>query len=253
MHYFVGWDVGGWHCDKNPRSRDALAVLRLSSDCLELVGDVFRGNIREDINRCNELASIVNARCNTSISTRDEVTIAIDTPLGLPDAVNGLARDEFLTNGVPVAVFDNPYLYRWTERWLAHNGCPPLSAVKDMIGSQTTKGMHLLRKLGLRAVECGVWQSGRVTAIEAYPAPCSGSRRIARLFADLNLSLRTQDRSDAVCCALIAYLFATDRQDLIAPTNKPSSSEGWIWIPSDAISQNERVEIREDDSPRIAR
>ena len=24
---FIGWDVGGWNCDKNPASRDALVVL----------------------------------------------------------------------------------------------------------------------------------------------------------------------------------------------------------------------------------
>jgi hypothetical protein len=24
---FMGWDVGGWNCDRNPASRDALVVL----------------------------------------------------------------------------------------------------------------------------------------------------------------------------------------------------------------------------------
>jgi hypothetical protein len=25
--FFIGWDVGGWNCDKNRESRDALVIL----------------------------------------------------------------------------------------------------------------------------------------------------------------------------------------------------------------------------------
>lgn len=25
--YFVGWDVGGWNCDNNSESRDAIVIL----------------------------------------------------------------------------------------------------------------------------------------------------------------------------------------------------------------------------------
>ena len=25
--FFIGWDVGGWNCDKNGKSRDAIVVL----------------------------------------------------------------------------------------------------------------------------------------------------------------------------------------------------------------------------------
>lgn len=28
---FMGWDVGGWNCDRNPASRDALAFWMLSA------------------------------------------------------------------------------------------------------------------------------------------------------------------------------------------------------------------------------
>ena len=27
--HFLGWDVGGWNCDKNGKSRDATAVARV--------------------------------------------------------------------------------------------------------------------------------------------------------------------------------------------------------------------------------
>ena len=33
---FIGWDVGGWNCDKNPTSRDALVVLHAAG--MSMVG-----------------------------------------------------------------------------------------------------------------------------------------------------------------------------------------------------------------------
>ena len=81
MHYFIGWDVGGWNCDKNPKSRDALAVLGLKDGVLTQFGEVYRGNIRGEINRKTTLAHIVNAYCKSEIAHDDSITLAIDTPL----------------------------------------------------------------------------------------------------------------------------------------------------------------------------
>lgn len=33
--FFIGWDVGGWNCDKNGTSRDAIVIL---DDTLAIVG-----------------------------------------------------------------------------------------------------------------------------------------------------------------------------------------------------------------------
>ena len=46
--FFIGWDVGGWNCDNNSNSRDAIVIL---DDDLTLVGKPWRGNLRESI-RC---------------------------------------------------------------------------------------------------------------------------------------------------------------------------------------------------------
>lgn len=243
MHYFVGWDVGGWNCERNRASRDALAVLVREQDGLRLSGQVFRGNIRRDINEHSELAPIVNARCKTKIGPEDHITIAIDTPLGLPVALAALVRGEVLPSVVSDSYSQNPYLYRQTERWLFSKGFPPLSAIKDMIGSQATKGMHLVRKLGLQTSDdrCGVWSNGNVTAIETYPTPCKGPRCSAvRLFSELRHEglLNHDDKIDAVYCALIAYLFAQKPDDLIGPVDNPPTSEGWIWLPADAVTSN---------------
>src|SRR5271165_5881069 len=213
MHYFVGWDVGGWNCEKNPGSRDALAVLGQDGEVLRVCGQVFRGNLRRDINEHSDLADIVNARCKTGICPDDHITIAIDTPLGLPIAIEALLRGEGLPSEVPDSYSENPYLYRQTERWLFSKNFPPLSAIKDMIGSQATKGMHLIRKLGLKpsSDRCGVWSNGKVTAIETYPTPCKGPLcSTVKLFSSLQQPglLNQDDKIDAVYCALIAYLFA---------------------------------------------
>ena len=43
---FIGWDVGGWNCDKNGKSRDAVVIL---DDTLTIVGQPWRGNLRNCI------------------------------------------------------------------------------------------------------------------------------------------------------------------------------------------------------------
>lgn len=235
MNYFIGWDVGGWNCDKNPNSRDAIVVLKEEEGKLETQETKFRGNIRAAINDCSTLFDILNKVCETKIEPNDKLTIAIDTPLGFPQAVGDLLSNKFVTNAISDDYSENPYLYRKTELWLFQKGFAPLSAIKDMIGSQATKGMHLLRKLGLVAKECGVWTAGNVTAIESYPSPCTRSQQLARTFASLKGPFVTQDRVDAVYCGLVAWLFATRKVDLIPPDDNPPLSEGWIWVPRDVI------------------
>ncbi len=240
MHYFVGWDVGGWNCKKNPKSRDALAVLHVKEGALALCGSVYRGNIREGINSHGSLAPLVNGYCKTEIAAQDSITLAIDTPLGMPQAVYALLTGGTLPASLSADYSENPYLYRQTEFWLFQKGFSPLSAIKDMIGSQSTKGMHLISKLGLTTPkgECGIWSAGGVTAIETYPTPSMTSARVKTLYAGLNLPpLTHEDRIHAVFCALVAYLFATDRSSLPAPEAGTPKSEGWIWIPADAVAK----------------
>lgn len=246
MKYYIGWDVGGWNCSKKSESQDAVAVLTDVESKLALNGTVFRGQIRAEINGYTTLHEIVNKVCGTRIEGDDEITIAIDTPLGLPLSVQSLVTGDDIPTCVPEDFTRNPYLYRCTEQWLFTQNFPPLSAVKDMIGSQATKGMHLLRKLKLVATECGVWRSVNVTAIECYPTTCkrsendgyisAGSSVAQSLFASIAGAgnLARVDQTDAVFCALIAYLFATDRTKLYPPQNAPPITEGWIWIPRDA-------------------
>ena len=47
---YIGWDVGGWNCDKNKSSRDALVVLDANRT---LLGQPWRGNLCAAINQAN--------------------------------------------------------------------------------------------------------------------------------------------------------------------------------------------------------
>jgi hypothetical protein len=183
------------------------------------------------------LHELVNTCCETKIAVDDHITMAIDTPLGLPTAVSNLMKNEYYQNDVADENEKNPYLFRQTEQWLFENHFTPLSAITHMIGSQATKGMHLIRKLGLKSEECGIWSSDKITAIETYPSPCSGSNELSKLFTSLNQIIENTDKFDAVYCGLVAYLFATKRESLVSPVNNPSLLEGWIWIPADVIEK----------------
>lgn len=242
--YFVGWDVGGWNCDNNRNSRDAICVLHDPSQ-VAIIGRVRRGNIRDYINRHTTIQGLVNEFCGTSIGDHDEVYLAIDTPLGFSNALRNLLSSRSIVEEVPQSYNENPYLYRQTEDWLFKRGFSPLSSIKDMIGSQSTKGIHLLAQIGAKTGpdRVGIWDNETTTAIEVYPTTCKSSTLMASLRAKLKLDeLRHDDHFDAVYCALTAYLFATNKDQLVGPLEDIDFEEGWIWVPADAIKPEEQTE-----------
>lgn len=234
--YFIGWDVGGWNCDNNGHSRDAIVML---DDHRQIMGVPWRGNLRVAINEAKDTFEWVQnlfRLCEVEAPPSGcSVTVGIDTPLGFSAGFL-----ELIGELTPAASIDqsneNPYLFRETERFLFRHGFTPLSAVKDMIGSQATKGMHVLAKFAPENPECGVWKGcGVLTAIEAYPSPCKHSAIITSLREDYP-PLNHNDKEDALTCALIAYLFARQRDQLQEATDKAPIREGWIWIPKDILN-----------------
>jgi hypothetical protein len=232
--FFIGWDVGGWNCDRNKKSRDAIVIL---DSRLSPIGKPWRGNLRTVINESSDTQTFLQklfTLCASQYPGPTQVTLAIDTPLGFSEQfvalVTGYRHTEPLEHSG-----NNPYLFRRTERYLFERGLRPLSAVKDMIGSQATKGMHVLAKFAPRTECCGIWSDGQLlTAIEAYPAACKSSRllrELAKRFAPLG----HEDKDDALTCALMAYLFGEKREVLLAPDQNVPLSEGWIWLPNDAV------------------
>lgn len=202
--FFIGWDVGGWNCEKNRDSRDAIVII---DPKLTIIGIPWRGNLRSYINEASSTKEFIRklfSLCSDNLPTNiGHVTLAIDTPLGF-----SIEFVELLTNLRFVEFIGsyntNPYLYRQTELFLFKLGLSPLSAIKDMIGSQATKGIHVLAKFAPTMKRCGVWSDGeRLVAIEAYPAACKNSWLIDTLRQKVaNHPIENQDKMDALTCAL---------------------------------------------------
>jgi hypothetical protein len=239
--FAIGWDVGGWNCDRNPRSRDAIVILNPD---LQITGTPWRGNLRALINEAQTGRDWINglfALCEAAQPSADRhVFLAIDTPLAFSQAFIDLTTH---CRPVPEPLDTsqtNPYLFRHTEQLLFAHGLRPLSAVKDLIGSQATKGMHVLAKFAPQPAGCGVWTDGvSLSAFEAYPAACKGSETIARMRAGYP-AVGNQDKEDALTCALLAALLASDQEQLWGPTVETPISEGWIWVPEDVISSEQK-------------
>jgi hypothetical protein len=232
----MGWDVGGWNCDKNGKSRDAIVILDAE---LKLVGKPWRDNLRTEINAAADGSDWINrlfCLCKAVPPSHSRITLAIDTPLGFPDVFTRLVTRLDHAGEIESSA-KNPYLFRYTERYLFDHGLKPLSAIKDMIGSQATKGMHVLAKCAPNIQRCGVWTDGAdLTAIEAYPSACKGSATVKSLRERFGL-LGHGDLDDALTCALLAYLFAVRPDTLASPPESASASEGWIWVPQDSLSK----------------
>jgi len=140
----------------------------------------------------------------------------------------------------------NPYTRRETEIDLVKRGYQPLSAVRDMLGSQSTKGIHFLRAAELRLSSRGVWTSQQdglsITAIETYPAVArkhaAVSARCAQILAQPPLNPPEnaggkvhKDVEDALICALVAHFFS-DLSSGIEPVPPAAAElEGWIILP----------------------
>lgn len=235
---FIGWDVGGWNCDKNPNSRDALVVLDGTGAG---IGQPWRGNLRETLNTATTAADFLAAiltLCKMPVPTSPGAIIAIDAPLGFPAAFAQL-----ITGGAALTQIGqsaaNPYLYRATERRLVAEGVTPLSAVKDMIGSPSTKAMHAVARY-TRPIAPGVWSDGtHLILIETYPALCRSRAR--GLFNKLATATTTReiDILDAEICAQIAMAFVQRPDWLEPPPPDLPTLEGWIWAPLPKSFRNE--------------
>ena len=234
---FIGWDVGGWNCDKNSgwncdkntRSQDALVVLDYSGS---EIGKPWRKNLRRTINDSSTPREFLSAVLNLCSLTRDDeivhATIAIDAPLAFPRGFVRLIERGKPLDRVGNKSAENQYLFRFTERRLASAGIiHPLSPIKDMIGSQATKAMHLISRLNLQRIKPGVWSDNDcLTAIETNPSLCR-----VRLKQTSNMNGAEGDIADARMCAQIARDYQLRPNSLESPPQNAPEAEGWIWAP----------------------
>lgn len=242
MRLFVGWDVGGWHCDRNRESRDALVVLTLGADGQPTqMGKAWRGSLRPILMRHHgfDLVRAMLRHCDVNFDGAEVIMIAIDAPLGWPRAMLELANGGGPT-GVSDRDFENPYTRRETELDLIRQGFAPLSNVRDMIGSQSTKAMHFLRAAGLAPQSRARWGACCVTAIETYPAVAMKNADCAARHGQLMDALLSRqlipkpalpDVRDALACAVVAYSASQHPESVAEPPAGYPPLEGWIIVP----------------------
>ncbi|MGN7099909.1 hypothetical protein [Brevundimonas diminuta] len=245
MRLFVGWDVGGWHCDRNRESRDALVVLTLGRDGQPtLAGRAWRGSLRSTLtsHKGFDLVRAMLRHCDVSLEGAEAIMIAIDAPLGWPRAMLDLANGGDLTN-VSDRDFENPYTRRQTELDLIRQGFAPLSNVRDMIGSQSTKAIHFLRAADLAPQPRARWCAGSVTTIETYPAVALKNAGCSARHGQLMDTLLSRqsitkpalpDVRDALACAVVAYSASEHPETVVEPPVGYPPLEGWIIVPGSA-------------------
>ena len=218
--YYVGWDVGAWHCDKNTNSRDAIAVLDENGKEVNIKRKVVRCELNE-----TSIFSFLNKYFGDSnlFKKEDFFIFAIDAVFCLPIGVQ-----EIPIHSAPEDYKSNPFLFRLTEQFVKEKtGNQCRSMIQDKIGSQATKIMFFLKHFSFKQKEIGVWKTddNKATAIEVYP----------KLASNYDPNKKT-DKYDAVKCCEIAEKFANERNAFFAPEDclkimrDTIKKEGWIWF-----------------------
>lgn len=265
MNYFIGWDVGGWNCEFNPNSRDALVILDQDQN---LVGTPWRGNLRKTINASSSSEEFILSLfelCGLTldIQSAEKVVLSIDTPLGFSQSLLDLLIHKQFIDQVEDSA-SNAYLYRYTERFLFGYGLKPLSPIKDMIGSQATKGMHALAKFAPKIIKPGVWSDeNKLLAIEAYPSACKSSEIIKELLKPFVIAvthkteldvcenhyadeLNQSDKLDALVCALVGWLNFNKPELVVQPDGYFRQEEGWIFVPVDGLTESYNLLVNDN-------
>ena len=240
---FLGWDVGAWNCDQNRKSRDALCAIEVRESGPVVVGRPWRGNVRDLlVAEGDALIAALMKLLEVAIDDRHHLTIAIDTPLGWPTRMLDLVRNGSIVVEVPPEADENPYLFRKQDLALFTQKHRPLSMVRDMIGSQSTKGIHFLQRARLKPT-AGVWSRDSTVALETYPAAAVKDAEVKQLTDDVFGRLPGREKQnaawladvrDAVTCALVASLHRNRLDRLAPPGADADPGEGWIWLPAPA-------------------
>jgi len=230
--YYIGWDVGAWSCSEKSKSCDAVVIL---DETKNLVGR-HRGSIKQTINSSENTKYFLTdlfRLCNLDYNEQ-YVILAIDTPLGYSETFLNLISFNSPSNEKFDKYSDNSYLFRRTEQHVFSKQITnasgkfirPLSSVNDRIGSQSTKGIHVISKFARNIIDTGVWSdSDKLTVIETYPS-INREIKVPRTLNEEHVDIK-----DAYICAEIAYAFKNDKSEsgLVKPTKEIPEREGWIW------------------------
>lgn len=136
--------------------------------------------------------------------------MAIDASLGLPQNAVTIANLGDTATPAPAVIeqedlsrtTNNPMIYRYTEQWIDENvfdnkGNPPLSAIQNQIGSQATKALYALKRMGFTWNTEYIWSTENIKAIETYPTACK--KIIGKKVEQLAKQLHTLIKNENIC------------------------------------------------------
>jgi len=224
---FIGWDVGGWHGQKN-----SLAVIDIKGQLVEGFPTTI-DNIRDEeafIEMINHFPKFV---------------LGIDSPLRFPKAFKDLLNDSFKGSiDENCKMINNPLAYRYTDKKI-HQVFKkhPLSASFDKLGNPATVAMYYINKFK-EQLECSILpfdtKSENRNVIEVYPAILESDvffkqKEILKSYNKMMAKVKTSDEReitsderDAIKAAFIALAVYKNGFKTYADAGK-DLSEGWIY------------------------
>ena len=217
---FIGWDVGGWHGQKN-----SLAVIDINGQLVEGFPITIE-NIRDEeafIKMINHFPKFV---------------LGIDSPLRFPKAFKDLLNDSL--KGLikqDYKMIQNPLAYRYTDKKI-HQVFEkhPLSASFDKLGNPATVAMYYINKFK-EQLECSILpfdtKSENRNVIEVYPAILDPDvffkhGKIFECYEEMKAKGKTGDEKDAIKAAFIALAVYKNGFKTYADAGE-DLSEGWIY------------------------
>lgn len=253
----LGWDVGGWHGQK-----DGLGAVALSVDgVVHRVGHGMRaslgGTIAAGTLGIEDLLEMVGMLRERPWQ---RLLIGIDAPLGLPEAFVRITAARITDKAARLGqlsstVIENRLAYRDTERAVCAEyrsrqkaGWHPLSPSFDGMGSNVSKARTAASQLRwiesdrLRVIPFEA-DIAPIAVLEVYPALWNALREdeLDPSVTAIYESARSEDSPDVrdgILCALAAACYERTRlgmearpQTMLPPPDPSIAVEGWIYAP----------------------
>lgn len=264
--YYIGWDVGAWHCNigDTPKSKDALFVISSPESDNLSKHYYWQGNLLAEYPQ-KDFFAILKSIFDITFDESDKYYLAIDASLGVASSafdVWNLSVERQIDKielGCPVVlpqkkITKNSYTFRYTEDFISEyifagvNNIPK-SVVKDRIGCQSIKALEFLRLWGMK------WNPDRLFwerddyefyAYETYPA---ASRQCPEfVLSTINNEviskevINRKDIEDAyICAATVKFIIENGvlfpQMAIKEDELKRIEKEGWIWLPTKEINR----------------
>ncbi|SHJ88069.1 Protein of unknown function [Dethiosulfatibacter aminovorans DSM 17477] len=233
----IGWDVGGWMGKKQGFS---MSLWDYEKEEFSWIGKPSEMSLPKNrLITPDEIMGILSSTFSDRELDEYQIIIAIDAPLGYPEAFVKFISSEDVISAKPDKEINNPLAYRDTERHI-HKvfDKKPLSSVFDKIGNNATVAISHIRTWSSEH-EYIVQPSNRCSKreiIEVYPALVKGNDFLQELFDEIipDTVKRESDAYDSAICSIMGLKYYLGEEFLgvpvaVGPVEDIEQKEGWIY------------------------